>query len=199
MRPATIGGAAGLAVGALVGAAARGPSLVPWPDRVRTAFPIVLGGLAACVVVAKVGALASIARMAKGERIAPSPAPLLIGAALAAGAAAAGYVGREVLLTRLAEASRGLDPGFAAGPQAPHVSGGPGSMVTVRELGREGARFVGTATTAQEVRVVTGQDPVAEPVRVFIGVEAADTVEQRVGLAMAELRRTGSFDRKSVV
>ena len=42
---------------------------------------------------------------------------------------------------------------------------------------------------------VTGQEPVSTPVRVFVGVDAASTPEQRVGLAMAELRRTGAFDR----
>ena len=31
--------------------------------------------------------------------------------------------------------------------------------------------------------------------RVFVGFDSADTPEQRVGLAMAELRRTGAFDR----
>ena len=42
-------------------------------------------------------------------------------------------------------------------------------------------------------------EPVASPVRVFIGVDAASTPEQRVGLAMAELRRTGAFDRAHLI
>lgn len=199
MRPAALGGAAGIAAGVAVAAASRGPSLVPWPDRVRTAFPVVLGALAGGVVALKVGGAAAVVRAARGQRGAPSAVPLVIGSVLAAGTAAAGYAAREALLARLAEASRALDDGFAEPPAAAGVSGGPGSVVSVRELGREGARFVGTATTADDVRIVTGRDPVATPVRVFIGVEAADTVEQRVGLAMAELRRTGAFDRRILV
>ena len=39
MRPSVIGLAAGLASGAAVAAASRGPTLVAWPDRVRQAFP----------------------------------------------------------------------------------------------------------------------------------------------------------------
>lgn len=199
MRPAVLGGAAGLAAGAVIAAASRGPSLVPWPDRVRTAFPFVLGGIAGGLVAVKVGSAAAIIHAARGQRRAPSAAPIVIGSVLAVGAAVAGYAAREMLLARLAESSRGLDDGFVEPPTAAGVSGGPGSVVTVGELGREGARFVGTATTADDVRIVTGRDPVATPVRVFIGVEAADTVEQRVGLAMAELRRTGAFDRSILI
>lgn len=199
MRPAALGGAAGLVAAAAVAAASRGPSLVPWPGRVRTAFPLILGGLAGGVVAVKVGGTAAIVRAARGQRGVTSPTPLVVGAALAAGAAIAGYAAREVLLARLADASRGLDVGFTDPPAAAGVSGGPGSVVSVGELGREGARFVGTATTADDVRTVTGRDPVTAPVRVFIGVESADTVEQRVGLAMAELRRTGALDRSILI
>jgi uncharacterized membrane protein len=69
------------------------------------------------------------------------------------------------------------------------------SAVALTELGREGARFVGSVTTPDGIREVTGLEPVAAPVRVFVGFDAAPTPEQRVGLAMAELRRTGAFDR----
>ena len=199
MRPAVLGGAAGIAAGAAVAALSRGPSLVHWPDRVRAAFPFILGGLAGGIVAIKVGSAAALVRTVRGTGGGPQAAPLIAGTVLAAGAVAAGYTAREVLLARLAEASRALDDGFAEPPAVAGVSGGPGSVVSVRELGREGARFVGTATTPDDVRTVTGRDPVATPVRVFIGVEAAATVEQRVGLAMAELRRTGAFDRSILI
>ncbi len=198
MRPAALGTAAGVAAGAAVAAASRGPSLVPWPAPVRTAFPFAVGGLVGAIVGLKVGGAAAIIRSVS-RRQAPSPAPLIAGSVIAGALAVAGFYGREVLLSRMATGGRELDPGFIAPPTNPNVSGGPGSAVRVSELGREGARFVGTTTTADDVRTVTGLDPVAEPVRVFIGVEAADTVEQRVGLAMAELRRTGAFDRSVLI
>jgi uncharacterized membrane protein len=58
---------------------------------------------------------------------------------------------------------------------------------------------VGCISTPDDIETVTGKKPIAEPVRVFVGVDAADTVEQRVGLAMAELRRTGAFDRANLI
>ena len=45
MKPWLLGAAAGTAVGAGVAAVSGGPTLVPWPDRVRTAFPYALGTL----------------------------------------------------------------------------------------------------------------------------------------------------------
>jgi uncharacterized membrane protein len=118
-----------------------------------------------------------------------------VGAGVVGGVALAGTVAGRKAIGGLAEASRGLDPGFATPPADPAVTGGPGSMVAVTELGREGARFVGSVSTADGIREVTGKDAVAAPVRVFVGFDSADTPEQRVGLAMAELRRTGAFDR----
>ncbi|NDA50316.1 MAG: hypothetical protein EBY60_07845, partial [Actinobacteria bacterium] len=84
-------------------------------------------------------------------------------------------------------------------PVSPLVSTGPGSFVDPRGVGREGARYVGTATTGDDVRFVTGAEPIAEPIRVFVGLDAGASVQQRVDLAMAELRRTGAFDRSHLV
>jgi uncharacterized membrane protein len=44
-----------------------------------------------------------------------------------------------------------------------------------------------------------GQRAVAEPVRVFVGYDAARSAEARVALAMAELRRTAAFDRELLI
>jgi uncharacterized membrane protein len=122
-------------------------------------------------------------------------APVLIGAGVVAGVSVAGTAAAQRFLRGMVAQSRGLDEGFSTPPTDPWVSGGPGSVVALAELGREGARFVGSASTPEGIRLVTGRDPVAAPVRVFVGVDAASTAEQRVGLAMAELRRTGAFDR----
>ncbi len=201
MKAAAVGTACGLAVGGVVAAASRGPSLVPWPEKVRTAFPFVLGGLVGTAAGLKAGFTVSTLRALSGRGPGPvtTATPVFVGAAVIGGLAVAGTVAGRRLVGQLAEAGRGLDEGFAAPSTDPGVSGGPGSVVSVTELGREGARFVGSVTTPEGVREVTGQDPVASPVRVFVGVDAASTVEQRVGLAMAELRRTGAFDRANLL
>lgn len=196
MRPAALGAAVGTAAGGTVAVLSRGETLVPWPARVRTAFPFVLGGVVGGVVGLKVGFVTSTVRALSGRGSGPVSSGTAIAAVVVGGVgAAAGIYGRDVILTRLAEGGRELDANFAQPPTDPKVSGGAQSAVPVALLGREGARFVGTVSGADDVRAVTGQDPVAEPVRVFIGVECADTIEARVDLAMAELRRTGAFDR----
>ncbi len=197
VKPAAIGIATGVAVGGAIAAVSRGETLVPWPSRVRTAFPLLLGGVVGTSAGLKVGAGASLLRAVRGRGPGPvtTVTPIVVGAGLAVGVAAAAIYGRDRFLAMMTAQSRDLDPGFAAVPAGESVSGSAASAVTLAELGREGARFVGTATTADDVRAVMGQEQVTTPVRVFIGVDAADTVEQRVGLAMSELRRTGAFDR----
>ena len=201
MKAAATGAATGVAVGSLVAWASRGPTLVPWPDKVRAAFPFVLGGLTGTVVGVKTGfALASLRAMTgRGPGPITTVTPVVVGLAVAGGVAAAGTMAGRRLLGQLVEQGRGLDEGFSTPPTDPDVSGGPGSVVSINELGREGARFVGSVTSPEGIREVTGQDPVASPVRVFVGADAAGTVEQRVGLAMAELRRTGAFDRAHLI
>ena len=197
MKPATAGLAAGVVAGGIVAGASRGPTLVPWPAKVRTAFPFALGGLVGATVGVKTAWSLALLRAATGRGPGPvtTLAPVLVGAGIVGGVAAAGTVAGRRLLGGLVTQGRDLDPGFAAPPADPEVSAGPGSAVTITELGREGARFVGSVTTPDGIREVTGLEPVASPVRVFVGVDAASTPEQRVGLAMEELRRTGAFDR----
>ena len=201
MKPVVIGVAAGIAVGAGVAAASRGATLVPWPSKVRQAFPFILGGIAGGSVGLKVGLAASIlnARRGRGQGPITSVTPLIVGAGIAGGVVAAAAYGRGVLLAKMTAESRALDLGFSTPPTGDFVSGCVGSAVSIVELGREGARFVGTAVTPDDIRFVTQRDPVASPIRVFIGVDAADTVQQRVGLAMAELRRTQAFDRGALL
>ena len=197
MRPAAIGSAVGTAAGTPVAALSRGATLVPWPARVRTAFPFALGGVVGGVVALKVGFVASTLRAIQGRGRGPVTAGTVgMTAALAGVGVFAGTYGRDVVLTRMASGGRELDPGFATPPTLATVSGSVESAIPVASLGREGARFVGTTTSADDVQAVMGQSQVAEPVRVFIGVETADTIEERVALAMAELRRTGAFDRQ---
>jgi uncharacterized membrane protein len=197
VKPALLGLAAGAVVGGAAAALSRGETLVEWPDKVRAGFPLVIGGLVGTAAGIKVGAGSSLLRAMAGNGRGPvtTVPPVLVAVGLVGGAAVAANVASGRFLTKLADQSRELDEGFAIPPSQPEVSGGPGSLVTLAELGREGARFVGTVSTPEGISEVTGRDAVAAPVRVFIGHDSAATPEQRVGLAMAELRRTGAFDR----
>jgi uncharacterized membrane protein len=117
-----------------------------------------------------------------------------------AGVAAGVLAGaRAVLLPRLEQTGREHDAGLAAPPVSELVSGGRDSTVSYASLGREGARFVQTVTTAQDISAVLGAPALAEPIRIFVGVESGSSPEQRVDLAIAEMRRTGAFERSTIV
>lgn len=186
--PVRILGAA--AIGAAAAALATRPSLVPWPRGVRPAVGALVG--------LGVGGLAlgswNTARSARAR-----PGSLLVRPALAAlalaGGAGVARLGLRALLPRLIGAGRSLDAGFAEPPASALVTGGAGSAVPLASLGREGARFVGSRPDPRCVTEVTGAAPVAEAIRVFIGYDSAPTPRERVDLALAELDRTGAWDR----
>jgi uncharacterized membrane protein len=62
-------------------------------------------------------------------------------------------------------------------------------------LSRQGRRNVATVLSGEAIEQVMGEPAVAEPIRVFVGLESARTEVERVALALAELERTGAFDR----
>ena len=93
----------------------------------------------------------------------------------------------------------------------PTLSGGPGSLVPWSTLGKEGARHMLTHVRPTPVpdrppgvpdlsiETVMGQPAVAAPVQVFVGLDSAPTAQERVDLALAEMERTGAFDRSLLV
>jgi uncharacterized membrane protein len=174
-----------------------GPTLMPWPDKVERAFPLVVGAIGMGVAVAPWLTAVSAARAVRGDG--PRLRSIAIGAAGASAAVLAGRMARRRLVRKLRDGARDVDPGFQRAPESPLVSTGPGSLVTPADVGREGARYVGTATTEDDVAFVTGEPSVAAPIRVFVGLDAAESIEQRVTLAMSELRRTGAFERSCLL
>ena len=96
----------------------------------------------------------------------------------------------------------------------PTLSGGPGSLVPWTTLGREGRRHMLTHVRPAPVpdrpagfpdlpdlsiETVMGEPALAAPVQVYVGLDSAPTVRERVDLALAEMERTGAFDRSLLV
>ena len=77
-------------------------------------------------------------------------------------------------------------------------SGGPGSDVSWDSLGYQGRGFIGGGPTASEITQFTGADAI-DPIRVYAGLESADTASERADLAVKELDRTGAWDRDVVI
>jgi uncharacterized membrane protein len=77
-------------------------------------------------------------------------------------------------------------------------SGSPESAVNWEDLGRAGREFIAGGPTRANLRAFFGED-VAAPIRVYVGLNSAETVAERSRLALEELERTGAFDRSMLV
>jgi len=119
-------------------------------------------------------------------------------AAVAGAAAAAAPQARRVLFDKLGTAGTTPDPAFAQPPENTSVSGSPGSLVPFGTHAREGSRLVHLAHTGASIEAVTGR-PAKDPIRVFVGVSAGSTPQERVDLAVAELQRLGAFERSAIL
>jgi uncharacterized membrane protein len=87
----------------------------------------------------------------------------------------------------------GLEP-----PASPLRSGSPDSLVAWDDLGREGRKFTGRGPTVDEISAVTGRESL-EPIRVYAGMAAADSVEDRAALAARDLVRATGFERRNLL
>ena len=106
------------------------------------------------------------------------------------------YAGYEYAVRRVEQGGAAVEPAYDTAAQSLMVSGGPQSAVPFDTLSREGRRFVNMVLTREEIEDVMGEPAVADPIRVFVGLDSAAEVEDRVDLVMDELVRTGAFDRK---
>jgi uncharacterized membrane protein len=77
-------------------------------------------------------------------------------------------------------------------------SGSPASLVPWSTLGRQGRIFVSEGPTTQQISAFTGQ-PAQEPIRVYAGLQSADSIPAEAALAVRELERSGAFNRKVIV
>jgi uncharacterized membrane protein len=137
-------------------------------------------------------------RLARGVRRAAPGVELLaapIGHAVVLGAiSAAGMAGLEYVMRAAENGGNAVEAAYHDRPMLASVSGGPDSLVSFDDIGREGRRFVNMALTRAEIDSVVG-GAVAEPIRVFVGLASAEDTDARAYLAFRELERTGAFDR----
>ena len=115
----------------------------------------------------------------------------------AAAAATAALVARALdgVYEKIESGAERAEAGLGEVPNDPYVSGGVVSAVPFATLSREGRRHVVSRTRAQFIERVMGEVAVAEPVRVYVGLESAPTMPERVALALDEVERLGALDR----
>lgn len=81
---------------------------------------------------------------------------------------------------------------------SPLRSGSSESLVPWSTLGSTGREFVAGGPDATQAVRFTGTEPL-EPIRVYVGLESAPDAQARAELAVAELERTGAFDREVLI
>jgi uncharacterized membrane protein len=83
-------------------------------------------------------------------------------------------------------------------PDLAEKSGSPDSLAPWDTLGFQGRNFVATGPHAAELTRENGR-PAKEPIRVYAGLETADSDRARADVIVRELERTGAFERKLLV
>jgi len=203
-----------LAVVAIAGSVAMLWQSHHWQNELRRLVGIDdepdFSGIGVVVVTAVVGALVLVvARLVRSltrflvrqvDRIAPRAVSIAVGVVLAVivlfglfqgllwrGAVAAINQGASIANERTNEGTEQ--------PTTSERSGGPGSLVEWDSLGRQGREFVGQGPTTAELEDFHGANCCKAPIRVYVGLDSADSPRARADLAVRELERTDAFDR----
>jgi uncharacterized membrane protein len=97
------------------------------------------------------------------------------------------YIGR---------ANEKVEPAYATPPTSPLVSGSAASLLPFGDLGQQGRRYVTDVVTPELIEQVMGEPARAHPIRTYVGFNSEPLYQTgRAELALAELDRTGAFDR----
>ena len=84
-------------------------------------------------------------------------------------------------------------------PTVPERSASPASPVTWESVGGQGRVFLGRGPSRRDIAQVCGVDAM-EPIRVYSGMPTGRTgIEAAAATVVAELRRTGAFDRAVIL
>lgn len=181
----------------------QGPASPPMnPSAITQGLAIGAGTAAAAVVGTALDLRLAEAMARTGARRLPGPLvmwrPVAYGALIGA-SAYLGKAGLQAVLGKIEAGNSRVEKEYALAPRTANASGGPGSVVSYDDLGLQGRRFVSELSTPDRIGEVMGEDGVEEPIRVYVGVDSADTAEERIALAIEELRRTGAFDKSMVM
>jgi len=83
-------------------------------------------------------------------------------------------------------------------PSEGFTTGSATSLISWEDLGRQGRRFIVSGPSQGAIEDLTGSAAM-RPVRVYVGLGAAETPEERAMLAVEEMKRVGAFDRSLLV
>ncbi len=123
----------------------------------------------------------------------------LANAVTIAGLVAAVYAGLQWIYVRIETAAAVPEPGFDQPPACVYMSGCAESGVAFDSLTQYPRRHVLTYERPEWIEQVMEEPAQQHPIRVYVGLDSAPTIAERVSLALTELERTGAFDRSLLV
>jgi uncharacterized membrane protein len=171
------------------------------PGPVRLLLGLACSVLVFVLVIAVARGLRGLVRRSSrlGQRFLRPPVATALAVLLVAGLLL--VLSNSVLYQRamayVADKAVVLNSSIPAGRTAPTSalrSGGPGSAESWQSLGRNGRAFVADGSNAATIATVTGR-PALEPIRVYAGLDGR-SIDEVADAVVAELRRTGGFDRQ---
>jgi uncharacterized membrane protein len=196
-------------------AAADGPDVAPSALRSLAVAGAVVGGLTAAAATEQLVVDRFGQRMAQALPV-PASAWKVVGhgaflAALAAGVSSVWQWGMRKIEAGTSMDRPVIESGEAVRWVGRTISGGPESLVPWKSLGREGRRHALAYAHPEPVpdrpagmpdlsiQTVMGAPVRARPVQVYVPLDSAGTARQRVDLALAEMDRTGAFERSLIM
>jgi uncharacterized membrane protein len=173
--------------------------------QVDSGYPFTVLGLAvvtALLLLVLVRGLIWLARRASAgiNRVMPRRISIGLGTvlvALAVGASVDGLVVRKTLVA-LDETFALIDLVTEEGMTAPAGLAAPAALIRWQDIGRNGKRFLTDGPDRDEIAAFTGRDA-QQPVRVYAGFNTGETLQERAAIAVAELKRSGGFERSVLV
>ena len=85
-----------------------------------------------------------------------------------------------------------------APPTDPMATGSAASLVSWEHLGKWGRDYVSRTPSRDEIAEFAGPSAI-KPIRVYVGLRAGATPEERATIALEELKRAGGFERSALV
>lgn len=164
---------------------------------------VTLGIFGAVLLVTRFFRELALAISARLQRSIPRRVANLVGVALAASlfwtlAEGAVFAGALRMVDGSYQALDDLVRDDLEHPTSRFRSGSPESLVAWGVLGRQGRAFVSSGPSIADLEAFHGP-AVTEPVRIYVGLQAAEAPADRVRLAFDELQRTGAFERSVLI
>jgi uncharacterized membrane protein len=140
-------------------------------------------------------------RRAMESYFGPGPSKRLLARAVNAGMWAVGATALyNAGVAYIGRANEKVEPAYATPPTSPLVSGSAASLLPFGDLGQQGRRYVTDVVTPELIEQVMGEPALAHPIRTYVGFNSEPLYQTgRAELALAELDRTGAFDRSHLL